>query len=103
MLRNFHACLRQRANRTQRRQIVECNQSREAFFSFQQFFRKAVTSLEPRSRIEGIRALQRQRRTDLHSRRVRKLLNAAPPRCTVNQHLWSANESDLLVAELMEV
>src|ERR1700730_13567307 len=60
-------------------------------------------ALDTRIRIEGIRELQHQRRIYLHSRRVRKFLNAAPPRCTVNQHLWPANESDLLVAEVMEL
>src|SRR5713101_2772741 len=74
MLRHFHSGLCQRADRSQRRQVVERRHRREFSLLFQQFLRVAITTLKAGIGIERIRQLQNQALVDFHARALREFL-----------------------------
>src|SRR5467141_2780710 len=95
MLRHFHSGLCQRADRSQRRQVVERHHRREFSLVFQQFLRVAITTLKAGIGIERIRQLQNQALVDFHARALREFLYPAPTRRAVDQHLWPADNTIL--------
>src|SRR5580765_1295158 len=103
MFRNFDSSFRQRTDRSQSRQVVESHQRRELLPLLKQFVSEAVAALEPGIGVERIRQLQHQSWIDLEACSVSELLHSAPAWCAIDEHLRPANESDLAMAELVQM